>query len=418
MAQLIHSEVLTGREPLRQAFRSADFYPHVVIDNFFSESLCQRLLDEFPEYSTEHALNESGNVGLKAVREKVRGLGPAYVELDDFARSKDFLSLMTDLTGIPDLLYDPEYIGGGTHDNLHGTELDVHVDFNYHPCGWHRRLNLIVFLNPEWEESWGGRFEVHSNPWSTDDQCVSIVPTFNRAVIFETNEHSWHGFDKIQLPEDKRHISRKSFALYLYTADRPEDEIAPAHATVYVPRPLAGHLVAGHTLTDDDAYLLAVAMSRRDQHIQFLYEREKEFSDMMARQKARIEALESLLGNLPIEGHAKLTDRAEGLWEDLWAGATLSFGVRAEQNVEKLSLRGWIPDFFPPRRELKIEVGDQHHQVTLERGAFTIDLPAALEPQDEVEVRILCQETFDPKANGASDDSRQLAYMVSSLVVS
>jgi hypothetical protein len=100
----------------------------------------------------------------------------------------------------------------------------------------HRRLNLIVYLNKDWREKWGGSIELHSDPWKPEsDRSEKILPLFNRAVVFETSEHSWHGFEPVasSVPEG---LSRKSFALYLYTKERPAEEIAPSHRTIYVPQ--------------------------------------------------------------------------------------------------------------------------------------------------------------------------------------
>ncbi|MEO1367002.1 MAG: 2OG-Fe(II) oxygenase, partial [Acidobacteriota bacterium] len=224
-------------EALAERFREAPFFPHVLIENFLSDDLCRRLHGQFPRFDPE-ARDELGWKAQKATREDVSALGEGYAAVDGLVRSPEFLSLMSRITGIPDLLYDPDYVGGGTHDNVDGAQLDTHVDFNYHPRrGWHRRLNLIVFLNPEWRDEWGGCFEVHRDPWSGDgDDVRRFVPLWNHAVIFETSERSWHGFDKIALPEELRDgTSRKSFAVYFYTEDRPPEEIATSHATVYVP---------------------------------------------------------------------------------------------------------------------------------------------------------------------------------------
>jgi hypothetical protein len=188
-------------------------------------------------------------------------------------RDRAFLRRLSDVTGIPDLLYDPDYVGGGTHENLDGQELDVHVDFNYHPKTFqHRRLNLILFLNPEWSESWGGCLELCADPWNpAGADVVRIQPLANRAVLFETTERSWHGFT----PE-KREISRRSIAVYFYTKNRPAEETAPSHATVYIPRPLPAYLQAGHALTESDMSELRNLIQRRDDQIRFLYERELE----------------------------------------------------------------------------------------------------------------------------------------------
>jgi hypothetical protein len=148
----------------------------------------------------------------------------------------------------------------------------------------HRRLNLILFLNREWDESWGGCLELHKDPWDPDANSVSmIVPIANRAVLFETTERSWHGFSRIALPPDRQHISRKSVAVYYYTASRPAAEAVASHGTVYVPRPLPEHFQAGYTLGEDDVYTLQVLWERRNAQLRFLYERELEFSDALTK---------------------------------------------------------------------------------------------------------------------------------------
>ncbi|HXD36152.1 MAG TPA: 2OG-Fe(II) oxygenase, partial [Rhodanobacter sp.] len=99
----------------------------------------------------------------------------------------------------------------------------------------------------------------------------SIVPAFNRCVIFETSERSWHAFDRIQLPPKHADVTRRSVALYFYTNDRPADEIADRHTTYYVNRQLPEHLAEGHTLTAAEAALIRSMIDQRDGHIRLLY---------------------------------------------------------------------------------------------------------------------------------------------------
>lgn len=263
---MIRDQILRDAAASREAFQSAKPFRHLSLEGFLEPSIAEALLAEFPRFNERKAMNEHGEVGRKAVVESVRELGPAYRSFYGYINSRPFLDAMSALTGIPDLIADETLFGGGTHENLHGQSLDVHVDFNIDERRMlHRRVNLLIYLNKAWEESWGGSIELHSNPWYPEaDEVQSFLPLFNRALLFETNEYSWHGFKRIALPEHARHLSRKSFSIYLYTKDRPVDEVVAPHTTFYVPDPLPSHLVAGRTLTEEDVHGLRVAMQSRE----------------------------------------------------------------------------------------------------------------------------------------------------------
>jgi Rps23 Pro-64 3,4-dihydroxylase Tpa1-like proline 4-hydroxylase len=280
---LVHSEVRGRAEDLARQFSAAQPFRHVVIEPFLDPQFCGELIAQFPPFEAGDARNEKGELAGKSVIGDIARLGPAYDRFDRLMRDGEFLALVGRVTGIDGLLYDEDYIGGGTHENRDGQELDSHVDFNFHPrLGWHRRLNLIVFLNPEWEESWGGCLELLKEPSSDSGEARKVVaPLANRAVIFETTEVSWHGFRVIRTPAG-RGISRKSLAVYFYSQDRPAAEIAPSHGTYYYQRPLPRQIQPGYTLREEDVSEIRKLFARRDDHIRFLYEREQEFSEMMA----------------------------------------------------------------------------------------------------------------------------------------
>lgn len=286
MLALLNPEAVRKTAQWSVEFAAAQPFRHVVIDSFLHPEFLDRLMAAFPAFDQAGALNEAGEPGGKCVVPKLRAIGGAYAEFDGLIRSREFRAWAGRVTGIPDLLYDADYSGGGTHENRNGQELDPHVDFNYHPrTGWHRRLNLILFLNAEWRPEWGGSLELEGG------ETRSVLPLANRCVIFETDEHSWHGFRRIRLPADRSHLSRRSIAVYYYTRTRPAEERAPHHGTFYLPRPLPQHLEAGHTLSDEDVRELHVLIARRDQQIQFLYQRELQFSRMIHSFSYRLGAL-------------------------------------------------------------------------------------------------------------------------------
>ncbi|TWI09458.1 2OG-Fe(II) oxygenase [Aerolutibacter ruishenii] len=278
---LVNPHACLQADAIRNTFEHARPFAHCVIDDFLTEDFARSLVDAFPAFSDGNATSENGTVGGKATIERIAGLAEPFAELDRLVQSRPFLDLASRLTGIPDLLYDVDYFGGGTHENRHGQSLDTHIDFNRHPrTGWHRRLNLIVYLNTDWKPEWGGTLQLRGDPHgASPTETVNIVPTFNRCVIFETTEHSWHGFDPITLPAEHRELGRKSVALYFYTKERPAEQTAPRHSTVYVDRPLPPHIVPGRTLSDRDHAELQELLARRDGHIRRLY---RDISDLQA----------------------------------------------------------------------------------------------------------------------------------------
>jgi len=285
---MIRDEVIQNALDIQHGFRDAKPFRYAVVENFLKEDVCEQLLRDFPTFDKKYALNELGEVGGKAVVEKVSGVSPFYRQFYDYINSQEFLQKMSDLTGIPDLIADATLFGGGTHENRDGQYLDAHIDFNIDERRMlHRRLNLLIYLNHEWDESWGGNIQLHSNPrYPESNRTLQFAPIFNRAVIFETNEYSWHGFQTIQLPADKKHLSRKSFSIYLYTKDRPADEVVAPHTTFYVCRPLPDHIKAGVPLAEADYQYIRGLMANRDGLIQMyqnlLIEKEQRLRDFMA----------------------------------------------------------------------------------------------------------------------------------------
>ena len=271
---------------VRALFEGAEPFRHLVFEDFLEPGLCGELMEQFPPFRDEKALNEYGELGGKAVETELPKLGPAYARLDRLLRSPEFLGWLSEATGIPGLLYDPEYIGGGTHENRDGQELDFHVDFNYHPTtGLHRRLNLILFLNPEWRLEWGGALELCRNPWAEpgEEELIRVLPTANRAVIFETTETSWHGFPRIALPEAEKGRSRRSVAVYFYTRERPAEQTVAEHGTYYVPRGLPDRFRPGRTLDEADLKELRELFERRDKQLRALWDRERDLRDALTR---------------------------------------------------------------------------------------------------------------------------------------
>jgi len=395
---------------LARTFSEAMPFKHICIDNFLTPPLAERLLQGFPEFDRARAINEMGRVAGKATREDVRALGSAYAEIDDLLSSKKFLAFISELTGIPDIQYDPEYFGGGTHENIHGQELDVHVDFNYHRSSkLHRRLNLIIYLNKEWESEWGGGIELHSDPRNPENnQVVAFEPLFNRCVIFETNEYSWHGFSQITLPVHKQHLSRKSFAVYFYSETRPASEIAPQHNTFYIQRPLPPEITAGTKLTPEQSALVHGLIRNRDEWLYFYQRLELSLSGELDSLRNLVKSIWSEL-RIRTLGYILQDGPAAGYHPDRWIEDGFTVAFAAHKPVRSLDFILSTPPQAKPGQHIQISVNDAITQrAALLPGhpaivSFRCDLPA-----DRQFIVKITGDSFSPKELGINEDERRL----------
>lgn len=225
------------REALREKFQNAVPFPHLVLEDFLESDFAQQCQAEYPGYAEARAVGNE----FAAVNERLKvqvcdstKFKPNVLRLHEVLASQQFLDDLAYITGIPKLLADPRLDGGGMHVmGGSGGRLDVHVDFNYSDAhNWHRRLNILVYLNPVWEDSWGGALEL----WNKDvTQCFqSVAPRLGRCVIFETSDISYHGVTPLTAP---REMTRKSYAAYYYTAEAPAGWKGTKHDTVFRPRP-------------------------------------------------------------------------------------------------------------------------------------------------------------------------------------
>jgi hypothetical protein len=290
--KILSDDLIKKADEHGKQFETAKPFRHVLITPFFEPATAEAMLAEFPVPVPSQMINEFGNKNRKFACHDVRSIGPTYQLIDDYISSPEFATIMGRITGIQNLLYDPEYHGAGTHDNMSGQGMDTHVDFNRHrTTGYHRRFNAIIYLNKEWKDEWGGNLELHTNPWDFEtDQIISYPPLFNHCVLFETNEYSWHGFKRVQMP-DGREISRKSFTIYMYTKDRPADEIASKHGTIYVQSGPPKHFRPGYTLTAHDVQELKSQFRHRNGYLHGMYERESRLLVQLEAAKQKIQKL-------------------------------------------------------------------------------------------------------------------------------
>jgi len=215
----------------------ADPFPNIYFDDFFIPERLKEVLNEFPDLTRNADLKFNDPNQVKLASKGEYRFGSKTLQFMHFLNSQPFLEFLTDLTGIENLIPDPFFDGGGCHQIQPGGMLKIHADFNKHPnTRLDRRLNVLVYMNEDWHEEYGGHFEL----WDTDMKGVrkKILPLFNRMAMFSTTSNSWHGHpNPLTCPPDR---TRKSLALYYYTNGRPDSEIVKGiedHNTIFKHRP-------------------------------------------------------------------------------------------------------------------------------------------------------------------------------------
>jgi Rps23 Pro-64 3,4-dihydroxylase Tpa1-like proline 4-hydroxylase len=200
-------------DELNAAYVSAQPFPHIVIDDFIDIAVLRKVVKEFP--------SREGKTYFDRDQERLKyQFTPSMIEsglsknLLAELNSAAMLEILSKITGIRKLVPDPHYLGGGLHETLRGGHLSIHADFNLNDqLNAVRRLNLLIYLNEDWDESFGGELELWDKQMT--QPIHRIKPTIGRAVLFNTDLDAFHGQPSpLTCPIDR---SRKSIALYYYT---------------------------------------------------------------------------------------------------------------------------------------------------------------------------------------------------------
>ncbi|HYR29994.1 MAG TPA: 2OG-Fe(II) oxygenase [Thermoanaerobaculia bacterium] len=218
-------------QTLRDAYQNAEPFPHIVIDGLFDDADLERVLDEFPTPEQMRWWRfDSPHEKKLGFYHEVSVISPVVRAFLESMNAFEMLLWLESATGIEGLIPDPYFGGGGLHQIEPGGFLKVHVDFNVHPkLKVDRRANMLIYLNKDWQEEWGGHLELWDPSMS---ECrKKIAPRFNRTVIFSTTDTSYHGHPHpLASPEG---VTRKSVSLYYYTAGRPAAEMSTPHDTIF-----------------------------------------------------------------------------------------------------------------------------------------------------------------------------------------
>ena len=222
----LKEEAMLCAKKIRDAELKTYPFKFTVIDNFLSTTLANNALSAFPplnDPSWEHSKTQGIEVKSRTTWKSEFDIPEHIINVIRIANSSLILEAMSELFTIPKLMPDPYFSGGGLNVTEKNGLLDVHVDGNYHDAsGLNRRMNMLIYLNRNWKKNWGGEFGIYADEGNT--LVKSVPPLFNRCVIFDSHDKSFHGLpNPINFPTDE---PRRSVILYYYTkAKRPGDKV-------------------------------------------------------------------------------------------------------------------------------------------------------------------------------------------------
>jgi Rps23 Pro-64 3,4-dihydroxylase Tpa1-like proline 4-hydroxylase len=209
-------------------------FPHIYFDNFLPVEAAEAALRDFPQPKQLNWNAFAGQNEKKLAFDLAEKLPDSIRDVLYFLNSRPMVEFLEVLTGIDGVIPDPYFVGGGLHQIERGGHLEVHADFNHHKkLNLDRRLNVLVYMNKDWKEEYGGHFELWNHDMTAAEK--KILPLFNRCAIFSTTDFSYHGHPTpLACPPDR---SRKSMATYYYSNGRPEEEKSDSHSTLFKARP-------------------------------------------------------------------------------------------------------------------------------------------------------------------------------------
>lgn len=229
--QITHQDAKAIGASLATDYQSKEPYHYTCVDDFLPLEILQKVRAEALEMGEKAPENSSANEKLKTSYNPDRM--PNYSKSVFHAlNSRPFIQFLEQMSGIKGLIPDPYYQGGGIHRTETTGFLGIHADFNHHSImNLERRLNLLIYLNPDWREEYGGSFEV----WTDDmkEKVAGFAPVMNRMCCFSTGDNTMHGNPApVNHPEGD---PRLSIALYYYTATWEDGRTG--QTTVFKKRP-------------------------------------------------------------------------------------------------------------------------------------------------------------------------------------
>jgi hypothetical protein len=213
---------------LRAEYDVAAPWPHIVLDDFLRADVAAQAAASFPRLGPNR-LRLARLLEARTHESRLASQQPAIAAILEALQSERFTSFLAEITGIGDLVPDPEFAGAGVHQGARGSYLHLHADHNTHPSDptRYRRVNVLLYLNERWEPNWNGDLSLWDR--AAIARVKSVQPQFNRCAILTVDDTAFHGYGPLRIPRD---VTRKAIAAYYYSASPAVGQAATSHPTL------------------------------------------------------------------------------------------------------------------------------------------------------------------------------------------
>ena len=207
---------INGLKKSLKNFKNNKPFNHCIIDNFFELRLAKKLENDFPNFNSNIWHEYNNPLEVKKICNNWNLFPQDTYKAINYLNSDEFVSILQKQLSKKNKIYtDVGLNGGGWHIHKKGGKSNTHLDYSIHPkLPLQRKLNLIVYLSSKWKENWGGSLGLYDNKSSKNPGKLvkNILPKFNRAILFDTTQNSWHGLpEPLKCPNNQY---RKSIAIY------------------------------------------------------------------------------------------------------------------------------------------------------------------------------------------------------------
>ena len=164
------------------------------LDDVLPKELAIKIFESFP--ATKEAVLKKSLREYKYVAYQMNVYKPILEEVTYAFQDERVVKLIGEICGINSVFPDEHLYAGGLSMMKKDNFLNPHLDNSHDKDrnNW-RVLNLLYYVTPYWEESFGGNLEIWPN--GLKSKPITITSKFNRLVVMATHKKSWHSVNKV-----------------------------------------------------------------------------------------------------------------------------------------------------------------------------------------------------------------------------